>query len=105
MIKPNSLQTLTELGMPLHKTPYQFGNLSILFKVEFPKKIDPAIHNSIKGVLPKAKENTEKDASETAVLEEYNEATHGRTGHGGEDDSDEEQDEGMGGQRVQCAQQ
>lgn len=39
MIKPNSMMTCEGLGMPFHKTPYEFGNLFVLFKVKFPEKV------------------------------------------------------------------
>jgi len=40
VVKPNSLMTVKELGMPFFKTSYQSGNLFILFKVVFPEKVD-----------------------------------------------------------------
>jgi len=40
VVKPNSLMTCKELGMPFYKTSYQCGNLFVLFKVVFPDKID-----------------------------------------------------------------
>ena len=39
VIKPNSMMTCEGLGMPFHKTPYEFGNLFVLFKVKFPEKV------------------------------------------------------------------
>ena len=39
VIKPNSLMTLKEMGLPFHKKSFQHGNLYILFRVEFPKTL------------------------------------------------------------------
>ena len=36
IIKPNTLMTIPGKGLPFHKTPYQFGNLFVYFKVKFP---------------------------------------------------------------------
>ena len=40
VIKPDSLMTIEEKGLPFHKNPYKFGNLFILFKVKFPKTLN-----------------------------------------------------------------
>ena len=34
------LMTLEDKGLPFHKNPYKFGNLFVLFTVEFPKSLD-----------------------------------------------------------------
>lgn len=39
VIKPDSLMTVEDKGLPFHKNPYKFGNLFILFKVIFPETI------------------------------------------------------------------
>jgi hypothetical protein len=39
VIKPDSLMTLEGKGLPFHKTPYQFGNLFVLFTVKFPESL------------------------------------------------------------------
>lgn len=36
VIKPDSLFTVENLGMPFHKRTYQHGNLIIQFKIKFP---------------------------------------------------------------------
>jgi len=53
VVKPNSLMTVKDLGMPFFKTSYQSGNLFVLFKVNFPDKIDEKLFDSIKKCLPK----------------------------------------------------
>lgn len=39
IIKPDQVLTVEEKGMPFHKNPFRFGNLFIMFKVQFPQKI------------------------------------------------------------------
>ena len=39
VIKPDSLMTVFEKGLPFHKNPYKFGNLFILFRVKFPETL------------------------------------------------------------------
>ena len=39
VIKPDQLMTIEEKGLPFHKNPYKFGNLFILFHVDFPEKL------------------------------------------------------------------
>ncbi len=108
IVKPNSLMTLKDHGMPFHKTSYQFGHLFVLFKVTFPDRMDAAMFDKLKECLPKAPENKETDVAETLTLEDYHDNqknTHVQGGTEG-NDSDEQDDDGQGGQqRVQCAQQ
>lgn len=40
VIKPDSLMTVLEKGLPFHKNPYKFGNLFILFRVKFPDTLN-----------------------------------------------------------------
>jgi DnaJ homolog subfamily A member 2 len=40
VIKPDSLMTIEEKGLPFHKNPYRFGNLFILFSVKFPDSLN-----------------------------------------------------------------
>ena len=39
VIKPDDLKTIPDKGLPFHKSTFKFGNLFILFKVEFPKSL------------------------------------------------------------------
>ena len=36
IIKPESIMTIEDKGMPFHKNPFKFGNLFIMFKVVYP---------------------------------------------------------------------
>jgi DnaJ-class molecular chaperone len=40
VIKPDSLFTVENLGMPFHKKVYQHGNLIIQFKIKFPTEVN-----------------------------------------------------------------
>lgn len=107
VIKPNSMLTCEGLGMPFHKTPYEFGNLFIKFKIVFPANVDSVQCDQIKKVLTdmgKSKsEQTELDAAtETVTLTKFEEAhknTHAQGGTHGDDDDDEGDEDG---QRVGC---
>lgn len=39
VVKPDSLMTIPEKGLPFHKNPYKFGNLFIMFTVKFPESL------------------------------------------------------------------
>ena len=40
VIKPDTLMTVEDKGLPFHKNPYKFGNLFVLFKVKFPESLN-----------------------------------------------------------------
>lgn len=40
VIKPDSIMTIEEKGLPFHKNPYKFGNLFVLFTVKFPETMN-----------------------------------------------------------------
>jgi DnaJ-class molecular chaperone len=41
IIKPGDIKTIEDLGMPLFKNPYKFGNLFVSFSIDFPDVIQP----------------------------------------------------------------
>ena len=51
VIKPDTLMTVEDKGLPFHKNPYKFGNLFILFKVKFPETMDESQKSSVNKVL------------------------------------------------------
>lgn len=108
VIKPNSLMTLKELGLPFHKTIYNTGNLFILFKVVFPDRIDPKSFDAIQKILPKPAKQKEV-GEKTVVLEEFSEEhrnSHHQGGTEGNDSDEGEDGRGHhGGPGIQCAQQ
>ncbi len=126
VIKPDSMFTVENLGMPFHKRTYQHGNLIIQFKIKFPTMIDAKssqlLQDALKGTSIAGAASTPKngsttattgDIAETCELKQFSEA-HRNTDHRGGDrghhhESDEDEDEdghGHGhGQRVGCQQQ
>lgn len=115
VIKPDSLFTVENMGMPFHKRVYQHGNLIINFKIKFPNQVDTKMmallnealndETSGKGKKSGKKEDAKDDeVSETCTLkkfEEYHRNTHHQGGNEG-NDSDEDDDDGHHGQRVGC---
>lgn len=56
-MKPDSLMTIPEKGLPFHKNPYKFGNLYVLFKVTFPDSLGASelagVTETLKGMKKK----------------------------------------------------
>ena len=73
VIKPNSLMTLKDLGMPFHKTTYQSGNLFVMFKVEFPDTLKPAVYKNLTDALGDCPKNPEEKSDEIVELETFHE--------------------------------
>jgi len=113
VIKPNSIKMLAGEGMPLWKNPYTKGRLFILFRVEFPDKLDAAACQLLAKALPEdnvVKLPTGEHVEEAhgpmidTSLEEFGKTSYAADTGAAYDSDDEEQGNG-GGQRVQCAQQ
>ena len=106
IIKPGDIRTVEELGMPIMRTPYKFGNLFISFEVEFPKP-----KSLPKGAMKALKENLPGDVpvhegtTVKAIPFDKSQVTENRTGIHTDYAEEEEEDEGHGhgGQRVQCS--
>lgn len=47
VIKPDTLMTIEDKGLPFHKNPYRFGNMFVLFRVKFPDSLDSAERSSV----------------------------------------------------------
>merc|ERR1711988_1324865 len=99
-------------GLPLMRDPYQFGNLFMQLKIEFPTELTPEAQDKLRGVLPAAINSSSADeAAEHVdthfVTEKDPVASHKDGIFTGKDSYDEDEDDmrGGGGQRVQCAQQ
>eukprot|EP00344_Euplotes_crassus_P007162 CAMPEP_0196994280 /NCGR_PEP_ID=MMETSP1380-20130617/591_1 /TAXON_ID=5936 /ORGANISM="Euplotes crassus, Strain CT5" /LENGTH=415 /DNA_ID=CAMNT_0042409609 /DNA_START=10 /DNA_END=1257 /DNA_ORIENTATION=+ len=108
VIKPKSLMTLKEMGLPFHKNSYEFGHMFILFSVEFPETLKDDQVTQLTKILKAPKKS--KDAFDTeAQLEKYNEDhrnTHVEGGTQGADSEEEDGHPGMGGgHRMECANQ
>jgi len=51
VIKPDSLMTIPDKGLPFHKSPYKFGNLFVLFQVKFPDSLEGAQADAVAATL------------------------------------------------------
>mgnify|MGYP001101290594 CR=1 FL=1 len=63
--------TVEEKGLPFHKNPYKFGNLFILFSVQFPESLTSAQSQSVSQLLSGMGSNKRADddmVSETVKL-------------------------------------
>ena len=104
IIKPGDIRTVEELGMPIMRTPYKFGNLFISFEVEFPKpkSLTKAHMQEIDRSLPGEKQHPEGKGVKAIVFDK-NHVTENHTDiHSDYRDDDEHEHEG-GQQRVQCS--
>jgi DnaJ-class molecular chaperone len=54
IIKPGEIREIPGQGMPIHKTPYEFGSLYIKFNVIFPEKLSSKAITKLKEHLPDA---------------------------------------------------
>jgi len=71
VIKPDSLMTIEEKGLPFHKNPYKFGNLFIMFHVKFPDTLNDTQLGQIGDVLSGMKKKSvdaNMDVAETCIL-------------------------------------
>lgn len=109
VIKPNSLMTLKDLGLPFYKKSWEMGNVYVLFRVEFPKTLKDKQVSDIAKALSLKKPDA-GDAETEVTLEEFSEDqrnTHVQGGTHG-NDSDEEGDgyhDMAGGHQMKCANQ
>lgn len=51
VIKPDDIKTVKDKGLPFHKQSYNFGNLYVVFKVQFPKTMPKNAISTIQGAL------------------------------------------------------
>lgn len=108
VIKPGMVMQITKEGFPIHKSPFQKGNLYIEFEVEFPDHIPETLHQQLSKVLPmKVNKADVMDESSDNVEEVYLTEADLSQNNGesrNQYDSDEEY-EGRRGQSVQCGTQ
>ena len=105
VIKPGDIRTVEELGMPLMRTPYKFGNLFISFEVEFPlpKSLTKAKIHELERSLPGEKQNHQGKAIKALVFEKSHVTENNTNIHSDYHEEDEEHDHMHGGQEVQCS--
>merc|ERR1711916_321821 len=53
VVEPNAIKMIAQGGMPIHGTPFEFGNLYIFFKVHFPEKLGKSEIEMLSKALPK----------------------------------------------------
>mmetsp|Transcript_7506 Transcript_7506/g.11055 ORF Transcript_7506/g.11055 Transcript_7506/m.11055 type:complete len:418 (-) Transcript_7506:23-1276(-) len=105
VVKPGDVKTVEELGMPLMRTPFKYGNLFIYFEIEFPSPGTFGVNDleCLRKVLPGEPTST---VGEEFVAVDYDKShvTENSTRiHSDYADQEEDEDEMMGGQRVQCS--
>jgi DnaJ-class molecular chaperone len=100
VIKPNSLMTIEEKGLPFHKNPYKFGNLFVLFKIKFPESLNATQLEQVKTMLKSQKRNNtdeNMDSEETVVLKPFSDDQKNTHAQGGtkayNSDGEEEEDD------------
>jgi len=109
VVTPGEVKMIGGEGMPKHKSPFEKGNLYIQFTIEFPKPQalkEPQLQQLEKLLpprrpIPKASTDFE-EVTPTKVVAEQKSRPDGRRRAPSDEEDD---DEGQGGQRVQCAQQ
>lgn len=119
LIKPGEFVAVDNEGMPSKRNPVFRGKLFVEFDVKYPAKLDEAVVKAIAAALPPAPKSVAPAGagdieevhfypvdieSELKTRKQQDEQRGG--GHSQAYDSDDEEGmPGMGGQRVQCAQQ
>ena len=70
VIKPDQLMTIEDKGLPFHKNPYKFGNLFVLFTVEFPTSLNDTQSSGIETLFASMKRKGLEgiDVAETCKL-------------------------------------
>uniref|UniRef100_A0A6U4Y5A6 J domain-containing protein n=2 Tax=Hemiselmis andersenii TaxID=464988 RepID=A0A6U4Y5A6_HEMAN len=107
VIKPGDVKAIEDEGMPMYKNPFVKGKLYIKFDVEFPDdaSLDAAALAALtKALPPPAKLPAVSDEHEEVTMHKADLEHLGRNAHGQQHQDDDDED-GRGGQRVQCAQQ
>jgi len=113
VIKPGDVRVIPKEGMPIHKRPFEKGNLYVKFDVIFPEPgtLTKAHIKTLESVLPprntapkvKKGENVE-DVTLSKVTTEHQQQQRGAHGQRGEA-YEEDGEEGQRGEGVQCRQQ
>jgi DnaJ homolog subfamily A member 2 len=106
IVKPGDIRTIEELGMPLMRTPYKFGNLFIHFEVEFPApgSLAPQQLEGLLNVLPGDRIMASSDSVLKTINYDKSQITENSTTIHSDYKEDEEEDPRLaGGRRVQCS--
>ena len=106
IVKPGDIRTIEELGMPLMRTPYKFGNLFIHFDVEFPipQSLQPNQIEGLLNALPGDRIMGNAESALKTIVYDKSQITENSTAIHSDYKEDEEEDPRMaGGRRVQCS--
>lgn len=107
IIKPGDIRTIEELGMPLMRTPYKFGNLFIHFDVEFPEPqtLSPQQIEGLLTTLPGDRIMNSAEGALKTIKYDKSQITENSTAiHSDYKEEEEEEDPRLaGGRRVQCS--
>lgn len=110
IITPGEIRVIPNEGMPIHKRPFEKGNLIIQFNVEFPKpgQLSPKQIEQLEKLLPGRRPapkitDSMEEVELTKMTEQQRRESARRQARGGE--AYDEDEDNHGGQRVQCAQQ
>lgn len=107
VIKPGDTLMVADEGMPIHRKPYQKGNLIVKFTIVFPlpSELNQKKIKQLESCLPHRSDQpiAEKNAEEVFLTDTQKTQTNTGRGYYDEDGSDDEQRGGQSG--VQCSQQ
>ncbi|OMJ75897.1 hypothetical protein SteCoe_24878 [Stentor coeruleus] len=107
IVKPGDIRTIEELGMPLMKTPYKFGNLFIHFEVEFPapQSLPSTVVEGLLKVLPGEKVLAQGEGALKTIPYDKSQITENNTAIHSDYKEDDEEDPRLSGgaRRVQCS--
>ncbi|CAM9366651.1 unnamed protein product [Phaeothamnion confervicola] len=95
----DQLRMIDSEGMPHHNNPFVKGRLFVVFKVAFPKQLEPAQVTALEAVLPPRPPVVVTGEEEECTMDDVDVREFGQNDSHGEGHDDD--DEG-GQQRVQC---
>ncbi|KAG6480921.1 hypothetical protein ZIOFF_057509 [Zingiber officinale] len=110
VVKPDQFKAINDEGMPMYQRPFMKGKLYIHFNVDFPDSLAPEQRKALEAVLPPRPHSQmtdmELDECEETTLYDVNIEEEMRRKQAQAQEAYEEDDlQGGGAQRVQCAQQ
>jgi len=109
IINPGDIKMIANEGMPIHKRPFEKGNLYIHFNIEFPKpgSFQPKALQDLEKILPPRrpapKVTEEMEEVSLTKVNPNEQRSSGRARRTADEDEDEDEGQQRGG--VQCAQQ
>lgn len=104
IIKHGDIKCIINEGMPHHKNPLDKGRLIVVFKVKFPESgsLTPDKVRKLEKLLPPREEPIIPDGAEECTLNDFDAQMDSENSRRRAEAYDDDE-EGQGGQRVQCA--